>query len=124
MGAMNDLMIDHMNVERRNATFFSRITANHWTAKNKLEAAAHELAFEMDRKLIPGDKVQDYFKDFEKKINELCAIHHRCKPLKFSWLRGYTKANTWALDTKRWSEWWIYCDGVFQISLVEVKEDE
>jgi len=115
MGAMNDLMINHMNAERRNATFFSRITANHWTAKNKLEAAAHELAYEMDRKLIPGDKIQDYFKDFKKKIDELCAIHHRCKPLKFSWHRGYTK---------RWSEWWIYCDGVFQISLVEVKEDE
>ena len=39
MGAIKDLMIDKMNEEKKNITFFSRITADHWTAKNKLEAS-------------------------------------------------------------------------------------
>ena len=115
MGAMNDLMIDHMNAEKRNAVYFSRITADHWTAKNKLEAAAHELAYEMDRRLIPADKLSSYIKEFENRIHELESIHHRCKPLDFYFHRGYTR---------RWSEWWIYCNGVFQMSLIEVKGDE
>jgi hypothetical protein len=115
MGHMSDLMIDHMNAENREAKYFSRITADHWTAKNKLEEAAKKLAWEMDRHLIPGDKVKEFLGDFEKKMNELYAVHKRCKPLQFSWHRGYTKG---------WAEWWIYCDGVFQMSLIEVKAYE
>lgn len=115
MGAMNDSMINHMNAERQHAKFFSHITADHWTAKNKLEEVAKDLALQMDRRLIPTHKVQDYLNEFDLKMKDLYILHKRCKPLAFSWHRGYTKD---------WAEWWIYCDGVFQMSLIEVKEDE
>ncbi len=109
MGAMNDLMIDRMNAEKR---FFSHISADHWTAKNKLEEAAHNLAREMDRILVPEHKVQDFLIEFDNKMKELFRANPRCKPLEFSWHKGYVK---------EYEEWWIYCDGVFQMSLIEVK---
>ena len=115
MGAIKDLMIDKMNEEKKNITFFSRITADHWTAKNKLEAAAHELAYEMDRKLIPGAFLKEFIKEFERKIHKLDSDYPQCKPLRFSHHKGYTQ---------RWSEYWIYCEGVFQMSLIEVKVNE
>jgi len=93
--------------------YFSRITADHWTAKNKLEAAAHQLAYEMDRKLIPDHNVKEFLKLFQDEMNKLCMSFPRCKPLHFSWNKGYNK---------KWNEWWIYCDGVFHMSLFEVKE--
>ena len=115
MGAMNELLIDRMNEGKINITFFSRITADHWTAKNKLQAAAHELAYEMDRKRIPCDMLEDYISEFKRRIHELNSTHPRCKHLYFTWHKGYTRG---------WIEYWIYCEGVFQISLIEIKEDE
>jgi len=115
MGAMKDLMIEKMNKERKYIKFFSRITADHWTAKNKLQEAAHELAYEMDRKLIPGNEVLKYIGEFERRIHDLESDYPNCKPLDFSWHKGYTE---------RWAEIWIYCNGVFRMSLIEVKEDE
>jgi len=112
---MNDIMINHMNAEKNNATFFSHITADHWCAKNKLEAAAKELAYEMDRKLIRSSNLRNFFSEFNRRIKELEAQYNRCKPLDFHHHKGYTTG---------WSEWWIYCNGVFQMSLIEVKEDE
>jgi hypothetical protein len=121
MGEMNNLAIDEMNARQKGiygtgkSVFFSRITADHWQAKNRLEEAAKLLAREKDRILVPENKVQDFLNEFEQKIKELDILHKRCKPLSFSWHRGYTKG---------WTEWWIYCDGVFQMSLIEAKAYE
>lgn len=92
--------------------YFSRITADHWTAKNKLEKAAHELAKEMDRRLITEDKVLDFKVEFHDKIEKLNNEFNRCKPLRFS------------ISTKEFAhgDYWIYCDGVFQMSLFLVKD--
>jgi hypothetical protein len=40
--------------------YFSLVTADYWNAKNKLETAAKELAQEMGRKIIPGDRIPDF----------------------------------------------------------------
>lgn len=93
--------------------YFSRITADHWAAKNRLEEAAKQLAYEMDRRLILDSELQSFLKEFDRRISELCARFPRCKPLQFSHHKGYVD---------KWNEWWIYCDGVFQMSLIEVKE--
>jgi hypothetical protein len=91
---------------------FSRITADHWTAKNKLEEAAKQLAYSMDRKLIKQEEVKSFMNEFQKKVDELCAYHKRCKPLRFSWHACYDE---------KYSDIWIYCDGVFNMSLFEAK---
>jgi hypothetical protein len=112
MGAMNDLMIDKMNSERR---YFSRITADHWCAKNKLEEAAKKLAYEMDRRLIRESEKVNFLREFDRRIKDLNAQFPRCKPLDYTHHKGYES---------KWSEWWIYCNGVFHMSLIEVKPYE
>jgi len=101
--------------------YFSRITADHWTAKNKLEAAAHLLAYEMDRKLIPDSDVKEFLELFQHEMNKLCQSFPRCKPLHFSWHVGYSFTEHDGRN-KKWNELWIYYDGVFNMSLFEVKE--
>jgi hypothetical protein len=33
--------------------FFSKIIADHWTAKNESQKEAHKLALEMERRIVP-----------------------------------------------------------------------
>lgn len=61
--------------------YFSRITADHWVAKNKLEAAAKSLAYEMDRQLIPADKVPAFKAMIRQRLIKLNEEYSRCKPL-------------------------------------------
>jgi hypothetical protein len=93
-------------------TYFSRITADHWCAKNKLEEAAHKLAQEMDRKILEEFEVLPFKKKFQAKIDALNQEYHRCKPLRFS--IGACHSNNGDIS--------VWCDGVFSISLFLVKD--
>ena len=94
--------------------YVSRITADHWMAKNNLEKAAKMLAKEMDRRLIPGKQLAAYKKEIKDKIGQLNQEFKRCKPLDFSiW------DNKIIHDTIE-----IYCSGVFQMEIFEVKQQE
>ena len=91
--------------------YFSRITRDHWTAKNNLEKAAKKLAREMDRILISENRVPAFKKEFQEKVNALNKEFSRCKPLRFSINSSF----------ERNGDIVIYCDGVFYMSLFLAK---
>jgi hypothetical protein len=93
-------------------TYFSRITADHWSPKNNLHKAVNHLAVEMDRRLISEDKILDYRVEFLDKLAKLNNEHNRCKPLHISF-ENHDYAN---------GDYWIYCDGVFNMSLFLVRD--
>jgi hypothetical protein len=64
--------------------FFSRITADHWTAKNRLEKAAHEVAREMDRRIILENQVELFISEMRLKIADLNKEYSKCKSLKLT----------------------------------------
>jgi hypothetical protein len=91
--------------------YFSRITADHWTSKNRLEDAAHKLAQKMDRKILTDSEVPSFKKEFQQAIDELNQEYKRCKPLRFSISNCLSKSGDII----------IYCDGVFHMSLFLAK---
>jgi hypothetical protein len=95
-------------------TYFSRIVADHWCAKNKLEEAAHKLAHEMDRQILTEDQVPAYKAEFLAKIDQLNALFSRCKPLRFS----FELSKHHPEDMGDYSIW---CDRVFNMCLFLAK---
>jgi hypothetical protein len=63
------------------AYFFTKITADHWTAKNKLQEEVKKLAREMDRRLLRNFEVATFIIRFRKKIKESNDKYPRCKPV-------------------------------------------
>jgi hypothetical protein len=115
MGAIKDLAIDILNIEKENGQvtlYFSRITSDHWCSKNNLEKAAHKLAKEMDRRLVIKEQVPAFKKEFKDKIEKLNLEYHRCKPLRF-----YTESG----QSYQEGDMWIYCEGVFHMSLFKIR---
>ena len=51
--------------------YFSRITADHWTAKNNSQDEAKELAMTMDKLLISGNNLKEYLNDFKESVKEI-----------------------------------------------------
>jgi len=92
--------------------YFSKITADHWVAKNRLEAAAHKVAREMERRIIPEDKIAEFKNEFRDKIKSINIANPRCKPLEFNILNAYDDRGD--ID--------IYIPSVFNFSCYLVKE--
>jgi hypothetical protein len=92
--------------------YFSRIVANHWSAKNKLQEAAHGLAKEMDRRIITAGQVLDFKAEFIDKVERLNREYPRCTPLYLS-----IYANSMNKDD---IDFWV--DGVFHMCLFLAKE--
>jgi hypothetical protein len=92
-------------------TYFSKITADHWQAKNKLEEAAKTVASEFERKIIPESDIKNFLLDLHNRIAFINNKFSRCKPLRFS-IEERTEGN---------GDYWIYCDGVFNMNLFLVK---
>ena len=92
--------------------YFSRITSDHWIAKNNLQKAAHKLAKEMDRRVLTESQVPAFKKEFKEKIDALNFEFKRCKPLSLSISSSYERNGDIS----------VYCDGVFYMSLFLVKE--
>jgi len=93
-------------------TYFSRITSDHWAAKNKLEAAAKDLAREMDRHIIPADRANDFKNIFKQKVENLNTRFSRCKPLELE---------IWKPREDRSNDICIQISGVFCMELISIK---
>lgn len=94
--------------------YFSRITADHWQAKNKLEAAAKDLANKMDRYLLREDEIEGFTSEMLNQVKLLNESFSRCKSISITFQEAH-KYNENEHDI------WIYCPGVFHMSLFEVK---
>ena len=88
--------------------YVSRITADHWMAKNNLEKAAKKLAKEMERKLIMENELPAFRKEFQLKIKQLNQEFNRCKPLDFYIETSYI----YKRDIN------IICQGVFMMEVI------
>lgn len=74
--------------------YFSKITADHWTAKNNAEKEAKKLAKEMDGILINADRLLTFKADFIDGIERINKNNARCKPLHLSiWEMNRDKFN-------------------------------
>ena len=96
--------------------YFSRITADHWTAKNRLDKAAKEVAMIMDRKIINQEDIEVFKTEFTYRIDIINKEFSRCKPLVLDiWLPEHRKG----VNDISFS-----ISGVFDLMLFEAKEAE
>lgn len=94
--------------------YFTRITADHWVAKNKLAEEAKQLALKMERLIIHEDTLQSYRDAFIQSVKELNDKYPRCKPLKpIIWKIPYNRSHI-----ERWS---YSIPSVFNIEVVELQ---
>lgn len=61
--------------------YCSKVTLDHWVAKNRLEAEAKKIALEAERRIIPGEKLSAFISEFNKRIDRANLTYHRCKAL-------------------------------------------
>ena len=94
-------------------TYFSKISADHWTAKNNLEKEAHKLGREMERRIIPEQELKAFKKELSEKIDNLNKQFTRCKPLSFSIHGSYDNSGDYT----------AYCDGVFNMGIYLAKTE-
>ena len=92
--------------------FFTKITADHWVAKNSLEEAVKKFARTMDRRLLKNYEVAPFKIKFREKIKELNEAHPRCKPVELEIRTSYFNKE----------ESWICVPQVFQMSVYKVKK--
>ena len=90
--------------------YFSKVTQDHWVAKNRLEAEAKTIALYAERRLIPEEKLEAFKTEFQKRISRANLQSHRCKPLELD-------IRTFGIDN---GDITIYIPGVFQMSLYKV----
>jgi len=61
--------------------YFAKITSDHWRYKNNAQKEAHEVANDMDRRLLSVKEIEDYKLEFRKRINEVNEKNKRCNDL-------------------------------------------
>lgn len=93
--------------------FFSKVTADHWCPKNKLQAEAQASARQMERRIILENHVALFVSDLNMRIATLNAKYNRCNSLKIEEARAYTEK-----DQDRC----LVIPGVFHLTLYLVKE--
>jgi hypothetical protein len=89
--------------------YFSKITANHWCAKNKLHAEANEVAQDMERRLVTADELSGFRQELYGKIEDLNKKYARCNPLKIETFKHNDGDNS------------FYISGVFHLTMHFVK---
>jgi len=91
--------------------YCSRITANHWVAKNNLAKEAKQLALRMEKLLLHEDTLRLYKDTFIQAVKDLNAKYPRCKPLEL---------HIWQPDSRR--KYWAYSiSSVFDIEVFELQ---
>jgi hypothetical protein len=93
--------------------YFSKVTADHWCPKNKLQEKAQEVARHFERKIIPENQVSLFVSDLHLNIADLNAKYRRCNSLKIEESKAYTEA-----DRDRC----LVIPGVFHLTLYLVKD--
>jgi hypothetical protein len=92
--------------------YFTRITADHWVAKNKLAEEAKQLALRMERLLLHEDTLQLYKDTFSQAVKDLNDKYHRCKPLVL---------HIWKIPDTRTNRWSYSIYSVFDIEVIELQ---
>ena len=91
--------------------YCTRITANHWVAKNRLAEEAKQLALRMEKLLLHEDTLQLFKDTFTQAVYELNIKYPRCKPLEL---------HVWQPDSR--SKFWVYSIySVFDIEVFELQ---
>jgi hypothetical protein len=94
--------------------FFSKVTADYWASKNKLQEEAKQVAREMERQIIPEDGLPAFTNTIRLRIDMLNKKHNRCKPLVFY---------TWT-PIKETLDQVFMIDNVFHLELYLVKNEQ
>lgn len=93
--------------------YITRITQDHWNAKNKLQEEAKRFAHKMDRLLMEEDALPCFKDVFKQGIMDLNAKYPRCKPLEL---------NSWKIpDPVKYNTWDFYVTGLFHVEVVELQ---
>ena len=90
--------------------YFSKVTADYWCPKNKLQEEAQVTARDMDRILVPESEMEAFSIEIFTRIDQLNKKHHRCNPLKLY---------KWKPDSNREEDCFMI-DYVFHLSMYKV----
>ena len=93
--------------------YFSKVTADHWCPKNKLQEEAQKVARNFERKIIHETMVDLFVAELNLNISGLNREYKRCNSLKIEESRAYTEK-----DQDRC----LVIPGVFHLTLYLVKE--
>ncbi len=91
--------------------YYSKITANHWCAKNKLHEEANEVGLDMERRIISESELAAFRDELTMRIDLLNQKYHRCNPLKIE----ETPQHTTDVDET------LFISNVFHLTLHRVK---
>jgi hypothetical protein len=94
--------------------YFSRITADHWTAKNELHRKVNTLAHELDKRLIRGSELETFKADFFERVDVLNRLYPRCKPIQIQIHKDFRDSE----------DYFVHCSGVFQMGIYLAKPHE
>jgi sugar-specific transcriptional regulator TrmB len=98
------------NLKARNMTYFSKITADYWTPKNKAHKAIGQVVRNYDKILIPKKDVPKFIQNIRENIDAINKQHSRTNDFHLQ---------VWDNDTKEDIQ--IYVSGVFQMMIYRVK---
>jgi len=93
--------------------YFSKVTADYWCPKNKLQEKAQEVARRFERKIILENHVDLFVSDLHLNISKLNGEYKRCNSLKIEESRAYTEK-----DKDRC----LVIPGVFHLTLYLIKD--
>lgn len=90
--------------------YFTKVTQDYWTAKNKLELEAKALMRKFERIMIKKSEKEAFIHGLKKSFDQLNQKYPRCKPLVI---------DIW--KPAKSTEIEIYISGVSQMKMYEVK---
>jgi len=63
--------------------YFTKVTQDYWSSKNKLHTALKDLMRRQDcRMLFDDEHKNEFIKEMQSDVARLCDLHPRCKPIK------------------------------------------
>lgn len=92
-------------------TYFTKVTADHWNPKNKLQDEAQKIARDMECRLVPESEIEAFKQRFFDRIESVNKRFNHRKPLKLTFMHYYG-----------FDEHSCYIDRVFRFSFYVVKE--
>lgn len=102
--------------------YFSKVTASHWVAKNRLQQEAQILAHDLERVYFPERELPLFEKELKTRIDELNKQYPRCKSLELEFYREPYSSPAFGTPSYYTSQdlTWIV-PGVFHLTLYAVK---
>lgn len=88
--------------------YFSKVTEDYWTSKNRVQEEAKQIARSMDRIILAESNIESFKKDFREQIERLNEKHNRCKNLNL---------NIWNSQGVNKTDIHITIPGVFKMTI-------